>query len=277
MTITAPPLPQATTGGETSLVAASLAAILDAADTEFEAHLRSEILDRHLTPPEAKAVLTRSVPVYGAKWEGMAAASGAAAYDVLRADAGASAVLPYTAVLAPPASRERWLSLIGWGLTKAYEHRDMIAAATDLTVGLGKTVADAHRNTIIQNAMGDPASRGWYREAEPEACAFCEMLAQRGKVYKRGTVDFKVHDRCRCTAHMKWAPLDGLQDFKRSTRVEAMSRLDAEYLALSAMDPAVLTSEQRARMDRLGRAGGTRVRRLRDAGNEYAAFVAANG
>jgi hypothetical protein len=83
-------------------------------------------------------------------------------------------------------------------------------------------VFDTGVRTILGNADRDRAARGYARIPEPNACAFCLMLATRGAVYKadrrgRRTGDsfaasnakftdhpdalpssIKVHDNCRC-------------------------------------------------------------------------------
>ena len=56
-----------------------------------------------------------------------------------------------------------------------------------------REVADAYRDTIIENAANDPESVGWRRFARPEACKFCLMLAARGAVYKATTARFAAH------------------------------------------------------------------------------------
>lgn len=86
------------------------------------------------------------------------------------------------------------------------------------------TVFDTGVRTILENAGRDRAARGYARIPEPNACAFCAMLASRGAVYKaeragrRGKTgdsfgtsnakftdhpdvlpsSIKVHDNCRC-------------------------------------------------------------------------------
>lgn len=67
------------------------------------------------------------------------------------------------------------------------------------TGGLQLRIANAARETVRSSSVEDPRARGWQRSASM-GCPFCQMLAGRGAVYSRGTVDFAAHDHCRCVA-----------------------------------------------------------------------------
>lgn len=56
------------------------------------------------------------------------------------------------------------------------------------------------RNTIIRSIQFDRSALGFARATSGSACAFCAMLASRGPVYSKATVDFETHDGCGCTA-----------------------------------------------------------------------------
>lgn len=57
------------------------------------------------------------------------------------------------------------------------------------------------RDTVMEASRQDPAATGkWRRIAGPTACAFCQMLADRGPVYTDDTADFASHDHCGCAA-----------------------------------------------------------------------------
>lgn len=66
-----------------------------------------------------------------------------------------------------------------------------------------RLVADAGRDTVRENVYKDSRSVGWQRVTDGHPCAFCEMLAGRGAVYKsettagRGAHD-PYHDHCLC-------------------------------------------------------------------------------
>lgn len=55
------------------------------------------------------------------------------------------------------------------------------------------------RDTLITATGADSRSRGWRRVASGSACKFCTMLAGRGAVYSKETVDFHAHDGCSCS------------------------------------------------------------------------------
>lgn len=57
------------------------------------------------------------------------------------------------------------------------------------------------RQTILRTTAEDPASSGrWRRVPGPDACPFCQMLADRGAVFRDDTADFSAHDHCGCSA-----------------------------------------------------------------------------
>lgn len=47
-----------------------------------------------------------------------------------------------------------------------------------------RAVYDASRNTVVFNVDREPGAR-WAREARPDACSFCKVLASRGAKYHR--------------------------------------------------------------------------------------------
>lgn len=72
--------------------------------------------------------------------------------------------------------------------------------ALSVTQGTAKRiVATGGRTTIIQAVQDDPKALGYYRVTDGHPCAFCAMLAGRGVVYKKSTVDFLSHNDCGCT------------------------------------------------------------------------------
>lgn len=80
------------------------------------------------------------------------------------------------------AKRNGWVKLAG--------------AATSL-------VLDGGRRTITETATR--AGVSWARVTDGAPCAFCAMLASRGAVYSKGTVSFRAHDHCGCTAEPMFA------------------------------------------------------------------------
>lgn len=54
------------------------------------------------------------------------------------------------------------------------------------------------RETVMQTMAADARSLGYARTTSGRACAFCALLASRGPVYSKDTVDFRAHDGCFC-------------------------------------------------------------------------------
>lgn len=86
-----------------------------------------------------------------------------------------------------------------WATKDLWSPKPDLASVRSNTLGVvEKNVLDTGRMTIIDTAQSDRKATGWARETEPGACSFCAMLAIRGAVYKRDTVDFQAHSHCRC-------------------------------------------------------------------------------
>jgi hypothetical protein len=65
---------------------------------------------------------------------------------------------------------------------------------------LGRHVLNGGRETIQTYLAADEAAIGYARATSPTCCSFCAMLASRGPVYKKESVDFRAHDHCVCTS-----------------------------------------------------------------------------
>lgn len=116
-------------------------------------------------------------------------------YDEYRADLNVRGT--YAADLASPDLGAQ--ALAGWGSQLAQTNWD--TALAQLTGGLISRVMNASRATVTDNTFRDPQARGWQRVASPSGCAFCQMLAGRGLVYRsQGTADFAAHGHCTCSA-----------------------------------------------------------------------------
>lgn len=89
--------------------------------------------------------------------------------------------------------------LAGWAVKPLYGEADVEAARSKLEGGLQRRIANAARLTVMQSSIEDPQAVGWQRSASG-GCSFCQMLASRGAVYSKATVDFASHDHCNCTA-----------------------------------------------------------------------------
>ena len=78
---------------------------------------------------------------------------------------------------------------------------DLAEARTRLEMVTEYEVFDGFTTTVDTNVRADRDAAGWQRHAQPGACKFCLMLADRGAVYrKESTGRFAAHTSCRCTA-----------------------------------------------------------------------------
>lgn len=89
--------------------------------------------------------------------------------------------------------------LAGWATGPLYGEPDVERARTMVEGGLQRRIANAARLTVMGSSIEDPQALGWQRSASG-GCPFCSMLAARGAVYSKGSVDFAAHDHCNCTA-----------------------------------------------------------------------------
>ncbi len=84
----------------------------------------------------------------------------------------------YIAETAPPLSQERLTSTVQWALSADGEK-----ALDRLNGSVQRAVFDGARETTMLNVDLEPGTR-WAREARPNACAFCRLMATRGAVYR---------------------------------------------------------------------------------------------
>lgn len=158
-----------------------------------------------LTAEQVRDALRDLLPLIGERYGLAAAALAADWYDDLRAAADVRGRF-----LAEPArlpDQGRYDALARWGVGPLFSATpDAGAALALVTGGMQRIVADAHRMTIVDNAIRDPQASGWRRVGTGESCPFCRMLLDRGHVYTEETVTFRSHDNCDCAASPSWAP-----------------------------------------------------------------------
>lgn len=127
-------------------------------------------------------------------------------YRASRLDSGVAAAFPEFALPGPvdPARLSTSLTVtgpvafrksIGSGASPVEAVRRSLVATSGAT---GRHVLNAARETITAAAAADPVEPRWRRVTSGTACEFCRMLAGRGAVYARDTVDFQAHDHCAC-------------------------------------------------------------------------------
>ena len=158
-----------------------------------------------LEPGQVAAALRDLLPEMGDRYGEAAAALAADWYDDLRSEAGVAGA--FVARPAPLADGGRWLSLVEWGTAPLFaEQPNPDVALTRVSGGLQRTVADAHRLTIVESTQADPKASGWRRVGVGDNCGFCRMLIANGHVYSKASVTFRSHDHCNCAAAPSFDP-----------------------------------------------------------------------
>jgi len=76
---------------------------------------------------------------------------------------------------------------------------DTLTAASRLAEVIQLETARPFRDTITSNRRSDPDAVGW-RRITVGGCKFCQMLADRGAIFRAETVRFAAHPNCHCTA-----------------------------------------------------------------------------
>lgn len=147
----------------------------------------------------------------------MTAALAADFYDELRGAAGVSE--PFAASIAPDLPVAQLESSASWAAGGAWTDADK--ALRDSAASLDRMVTARDRETTMLNVEADPSEPRYARFAQPDACAFCALLASRGAVYwseesatfagatrderrQRETEGDKYHDWCGCEPVAVW-------------------------------------------------------------------------
>lgn len=148
---------------------------------------------------EARAILAEAFPDLAAVYGSAAGSLAADWYEELRDAADAPTGFRVLPADLPDAGR--YDSLARWAVDPIFAAEpDFATATTRAAGGMQRIIANAGRDTIIGSSTADPAAQGWKRMASAGACGFCRMLADRGVVYTKASVDFGAHDHCSCVA-----------------------------------------------------------------------------
>lgn len=156
------------------------------------------------TPSDFRAVLFAVAPAAVAAYGPAAAALGAEWYEELRDAAAAIGDItrPFVPTLVLPETEDKVKAIVA---TASVDFSDRPEAEVvdfeeakarilrDIEDATRANVAEAMRQTVVENVTADPDASGWRRFARPGACKFCRMLADRGAVYTRDTVRFAAH------------------------------------------------------------------------------------
>lgn len=118
----------------------------------------------------------------------------------------------FTVPVASPPSVEQMDKSLSWATHNLWNGDLLTAPPGDVQAALDtaltqtegaaqKLVLDTGRATTVAAVEQDRQARAWAREARPNCCYFCAMLAGRGAVYSSAHAagqDHAYHDHCRC-------------------------------------------------------------------------------
>ena len=200
----------------------------------------------------------------------LSAAAAADFYETNRQLAGVSG--DFVARPAGTAPTDQIDALTRWSVTPIWSDDPRTGAALlRLAGGAQRLIRKAERDTIYENGAADDQLIGWIRIAQPDACAFCLMLASRGAVYtsrdaatevvgrevrrftrpgRRGTgfvadrtggkrrpggrdLGESYHDNCRCETRPIYSP-DEVPQENRDLQDEWNTVTEGEYDQLAA-------------------------------------------
>lgn len=148
---------------------------------------------------QVRDALLTILPAIGDEFTTAAASLAADWYDDLREERRVPG--RHRSLLPEPPDLARYEALARWGVSPLFTESPNVAAAQSLVSGgLGRIVANGHRDTVMLNAVADPQALGWSRYGSGSSCEFCQMLISRGDVYTEATADFEAHDHCNCIA-----------------------------------------------------------------------------
>jgi hypothetical protein len=176
----------------------------DAISDAVEGELRKVLASVNLSnPTAAREALFDAIPPLVERWGDVAATVAAEWFEEFRVVEGVSG--SFTAQLADPVPLEMVNSRLGYA-TRESGHlfagqEDDFGAFVSLMVN--EYAMKPGHDTVMQNARRDKVP--FARVPEPGACEWCLMLASRGFVYSRATVDQtedgeRYHGHCRCHA-----------------------------------------------------------------------------
>lgn len=124
-------------------------------------------------------------------------------------------------LIATGPGRMRQLIALGYSPDQAHKN-----ALVQLSGVVTKQTMDAGRDAVMEAMRDDSEAIGYARVARPKACAFCRMLAGRGAVYTKKSVEKVIgskrngtqpigatyHDECKCFGVPVFSNDQGLPD-----------------------------------------------------------------
>lgn len=168
-------------------------------------------LPRRLTgAPEARRLaLLEAVPALIAYYSDGSSALAADFFEEERELAGVRSRYAVQPIIQERTAEQR--AAVAWAAAPLFDAALDVSVESRLAGVVQIETARPFRDTITQNARLDPDAAGWRRIATPDACGFCRMLAGRGAVYKRDSVQFASHEHCFCSAQPVWSTDDTLE------------------------------------------------------------------
>lgn len=171
------------------------------------------------SPDAGRSVAFSTIPAVVAYYGAGVASLAVDAYEERRELVGLRDAFEARPVLT--SDEEKLFNAIAWATDPLYEEdrlRAAVAAEMDARFRdvVSGEVMGYSRRTTTANMTRDPRARGWRRIARADACGFCHMLAGRGAVYIKATVNFSAHDNCHCTPECvfdgeSWTEADDIQ------------------------------------------------------------------
>lgn len=160
--------------------------------------------------PEARRLaLLETVPALIAYYSDGSSALAADFYEEERDLAGVRSRFAVQPIVQERTAEQR--AAVAWAAAPLFDEALDVTVESRLAGVVQIETARPFRDTVTQNARLDPDAAGWRRIANPSACKFCVMLAGRGAVYKRPTVQFASHENCFCSAQPVWSTDDTVE------------------------------------------------------------------
>jgi hypothetical protein len=161
-------------------------------------------------PPVARRLaLLEAVPALIAYYSDGSSALAADFYEEERELAGVRSRFAVRPIVEERTAEQR--AAVAWAAAPLFDETLDVTVESRLAGVVQIETARPFRDTITQNARLDPDAAGWRRIANPGACKMCRMLADRGAVYKRATVQFATHENCYCSAQPVWSTDDTVE------------------------------------------------------------------
>lgn len=160
--------------------------------------------------PEARRLaLLEAVPTLIAYYSDGSSALAADFYEEERELAGVRSRFAARPIVQERTAEQR--AAVAWAAAPLFDESLDVTVESRLAGVVQIETARPFRDTITVNTRLDPDGAGWRRIANPDACGFCRMLAGRGAVYKRASVQFASHEHCFCSAQPVWSTDDALE------------------------------------------------------------------